>query len=144
MNLIHDIATRELTLGIDDPERAYSEINDLLSDRMSFDKVVEEKHYQDIEEGVIRTKIKTVEGYDLTTSEVIEIYLTLTPTELNMELKVMMQINYDASGWKDNIIYYGYKALFHKYLYADKAHHFEHPMEDKADEIVSRMKDLFS
>jgi len=110
---------------------------------MSFDKVIEEKHYQDIDEGVIRAKINTVEGYDSYTTEKIEMLLTLKPDELNIEMKVQMVISYDADGWKDNIIYYGYKALFHKYLHAGRAHHYEHGMEDKADEIISRLKDLF-
>ena len=143
MNIIHEIDHKKLTLKIDDPERAYSELNNLLSERMSYDKVVEVKHFQDVDEGVLRAKIEATEGMDMYTAEETEIFLVLKPDEMDIELKVEMVTNYDASGWRDNIIYYGYRAFFHKYLYADKAHHFEHYMEDKADELVSRMKDLF-
>jgi len=139
----HDIANKQLSFQIEDQEEAYSEIRSLLAERMSFDKVEEVKHYNDVEEQKIRSKIETVEGYDKYTSEKMDIYLTMTPKQMDLEIKLYMVIDYGSSGWKNSIFYYAYRSLFHKYLYRKDAHVFEEAMEEKIDELTDRLRNVF-
>ena len=89
MNIQEEVVRRRQTLAVDHPESVYPEIRDLLERRMSFDEVIEEKYYTDVEEGNVRSRIKTIEAFDKHTVEQLEIFLVINPDsrELDMQVK---------------------------------------------------------
>jgi hypothetical protein len=143
MEIVEEVARRRETLALDDPERVYSEIRDLLERRMSFDEVREEKYFNDVDEGTIRSRIVTVEGFDRYTHEEIEIYIYISKQsrELDVQIKSKLVTEYDMEGWKDTLWYYAYRSLYEKFLYGKVRHEFEEPVEEKSDELIQRIRD---
>lgn len=130
-------------MALDDPESVYPEIRDLLERRMSFDKVREEKYFHDVEDGTVRSKIVTVEYYDQHSREEIEIYLYISKRsrELDLQIKAKLITHYELEGWKSSLWYYAYRSLYEKFLYGKVRHEYVHAIEQKADQLLQRIKD---
>jgi hypothetical protein len=143
MKIQEEAVRRRQTIAVDHPERAYPEIRDLLERRMSFDHVTEEKYYTDVDEGNVRSKIVTEEGFDRHTAEVLEIYLVINKksNELDIQIKGKLVTTYPVSGWKGNLCYYAYRALYEKFLYGEIRHEWEHAVEEKTEELLHRVRE---
>ena len=133
-------STREYR--VDDSSQAYNEIRDLLNSKMSFGTVHEEKYYNDVDTGTIRSVIETVEVYDNYFAEEMEILLTITDNKVKVELEAELVAKYPTGGWRDNIVYYGYIALFHEFIGLKNAHDYEHAIEGKVEEFFERLDNL--
>lgn len=142
MDITEEVVRRRQTLAVENPGDVYPEIRDLLERRMSFEHVQEENYYHDIDEGTIRSKIVTSEGYDMYTVEKIEIFLVINPgsRELDLQVKAKLVTHYDFEGWKDTLWYYAYRALYDKFLYGEVRHGFEEPVEEKVEELLTRIR----
>lgn len=142
MKIVEEAVRRRQTLEIENPEQAYPEIRDLLERRMSFDKVVEDKYFHDVEEGTVRSRIITTEGFDRYTVEKIEIFLVINPKSSEMDVQVKGKIitKYETEGWKASLWFYAYRALYDKFLYGSARHGFEHAAEEKVDELMTRIR----
>lgn len=142
MKIQEEVERKRQTIVVDEPERVYPEIRDLLERRMTFDHVTEEKYYTDVDEGNVRSRIKTVEAFDKYTQEVLEIYLVINKNsrEVDIQIKGKMVTEYPVQGWKGNLWYYAYRALYEKFLYGEIRHEWEHAVEEKVDELLERVK----
>lgn len=142
MEVTEEVVRRKQTLALDDPKRVYPEIRDLLERRMSFDEVSEEKYFHDVDTGIIRSKIVTTEFYDNKTREEIEIMLHISQEsrELDIQLKAKLVTSYEEKGWKSSLWYYAYTALYEKFLYGEVRHEYVHSVEEKAEELIDRLK----
>lgn len=143
MNIVEEAVRRRQTLVVDDPGEAYAEIRDLLERRMGFDEVVEEKYFNDVEEGRIRSRIVTEEWMDNVTKEELEIYLYIDgkSRELDIQVKGKLETHYEVGGgWKDSLWYYAYTALYEKFLYGSVREGYEHAVEEKVDELFQRLR----
>jgi len=79
MDIVEEAGRRRMTLKLENPGSAYSEMRDLLETRMSFDHVHEEKYFNDVEEGKVRARLETSDGFDRFTNEKLKIFLTIDP-----------------------------------------------------------------
>ncbi len=143
MDIVEEVVRRRQTFAIDDPERAYPEIRDLLERRMSFDEVREEKYFHDVDDGTVRSRIVTIEGYDKWTIEEMEIYLYISKnsSELDLQVKAKLVTTYPTQGWRNTLWYYAYRALYDKFLYGEVRAEYEPFVEEKADQLVRRIRD---
>ncbi|WEL19038.1 hypothetical protein [Candidatus Nanohalococcus occultus] len=143
MKIVEEVGRRRQTLVLDDPGRAYAEIRDLLERRMSFDEVREEQYFNDVDEGTIRSKITTVEGYDKRTVEQLDItlYISKQQRELEIQIRAKMVTEYNTNGPWGTLWWYAYLALYDKFLYGKNRHHWEGAMEEKADELLHRVRE---
>ncbi len=144
MEIEEEVSRKRQTIKVEDPEQAYPEVRDLLINRMSFDHVSEDKYFNDVEEGKIRTKIETTEGYDRYTVELIEIFLTIDKNsrELDLQIKSNLITEYpDHYSYQKTLWYYAYRSLFDKFLYGGVRHAYEPDVEHKTDEILQRIRD---
>lgn len=145
MEIIEEADRRRQTIVLDNPESAYSELRELLESRMSFDHVHEEKYYNDVEEGKIRARLKTVEGYDRFTKEVLEIHLTIKEEEgeLDLQVKALLETTYpDHFSYQKTIWYYAYRSLYDKFLYGSVREGYEPAVEEKLEEFMERMREV--
>jgi hypothetical protein len=142
MDITEEAVRRRQTIVLDDPESAYPELKDLLERRMSFDKVVEEKYYHDIDEGTVRSRINAVEEFDFHTVMELEIFLVIRKDsrELDVQVKGSLVTHYSTEGWKNNLWYYAYRALYDKFLYGEVRHEWEHAVEEKVEELMTRLR----
>lgn len=127
---------------IENPQEVYAELRDLLERRMSFDEVREEKYFHDVGEDRIRSRLTTEEWMDNVTREELEIYLYISKRdrELDIQVKGKLVTHYDLEGWKNSLWYYGYRALYDKFLYGHVRHGYEHAVEEKVDELLERVR----
>lgn len=144
MDIQEEVVRRRQTIAVEDPESVYPEIRDLLERRMSFDHVTEEKYYTDVEEGNVRSRIRTVEAFDKHTREELEIYLVINreSQEVDLQVKGKLVTSYPVSGWKGNLWYYAYRALYEKFLYGEIRHEWEHAVEHKTEELFERVRQV--
>lgn len=143
MDIVEEVARRRTTIGLNDPHSAYPEIRDLLERRMSFDDVVEEKYYNDVDEGIIRSRIKTVEYYDARSKEEMDIYLFISKpqNELDIQIKAKIITTYEVeSPWKRSLWYYAWLSLYDKLLYGKVRHEHVEGVEEKADQLLERVR----
>lgn len=142
MDVVEEAVRRRQTLLLDDPQSAYPEIKDLLERRMSFDHVSEEKYYHDIDEGTIRSKINAVEWFDEETKMDIDIFLVVRQEdrELDLQVKGKLVTHYETEGWKGSLWYYAYRALYDKFLYGTVRHEWEHAVEHKVEDLLTRVR----
>lgn len=144
MEIVEEVVRQRRTFSIKDPERAYPEIRDLLERRMSFDHVKEDQYFNDVDDGVVRSKIVTMEDMDTTSREEIEIYLNISKpqSELDIQVKGKLITAYEVEkGWKNNLFYYAYRALYDKFLYGTVRHGYEHAVEEKVSEMLHRIRE---
>lgn len=144
MDVVEDVERRRLTLKVEDPERAYAEFRDLLQNRMSFSHVHEDKYFNDVEEGLIRARLTTEEGFDKFTKEELEIFLKIhkQKNEMDLQLKAKLVTHYpEKYRYHTTIWYYGYRGLYDKFLYGSVRHGYEHAVEDKVENLITRVRD---
>ena len=143
MDIVEEVARRRTTIALDDPHRAYPEIRDLLERRMGFDDVVEEKYYNDVDEGIIRTRIVTKEYYDARSHEQMDIYIYISKPERELDIQIRAKLVTDYNvevKWKRSLWYYAYLSLYDKFLYGKVRHGHVDGVEDKADQLLERIR----
>ena len=145
MDIVEDVTVRDQEVRTPHPESAYPELRELLESRMSFDHVEEEKYYNDLENGVIRARIKTVEGMDNYTAEILQIYLTVKKESSTVEIKVKgkLETHYPEDfSWQNTVWYYAYRALYDEFVYGSVRAGFEDAVEDKIEELMDRTREV--
>lgn len=142
MDIVEEVIRQKQTLGLEDPEKAYPELKDLLERRMSFDKVREDKYFHDIDTGTVRSRLIAVEHFDNKSREELEIFLFISKesNELDIQIKGKIITHYPTEGWKSTLWYYAYTALYDKFLYGSVRHEYEHAVEEKVEELVERIR----
>ena len=144
MEIVEEVERRRQTIVVEDADSAYSELKSLLDDRMSFDHIHEDKYFNDVEEGLIRARITTVEGFDKFTHEGLEIHITINPEENEMDLQVKSKLltHYpEKYSYQTTVWYYAYRSLFDKFLYGSVREGYEHAVEDKMETLMDRVRD---
>jgi len=143
MDVVEEVARRRVTIALDDPKSVYGELRDLLERRMSFDDVVEERYFNDVDEGTIRSRIVTKEFLDARSREELEIYLFISTEkrELDLQIKAKCVTHYETDvKWKQSLWYYAYISLYDKLLYGGVRKGHEDYIEGKADELLERIR----
>lgn len=144
MDIIEEAGRRRQTIVLDNPDVAYSELRDLLESRMSFDHVHEEKYYNDVEEGKVRARLNTIEGFDRFTREKLEIHITIDPEkgEMDLQVKGMLVTEYpEKFSYQKTVWYYAYRSLYDKFLYGSVREGYEHAVEDKLENLMQRVRE---
>jgi hypothetical protein len=144
MEIIEEALRRRQTLKIRDVDTAYSELRDVLDNRIYFDHVHEEKYYNDVEQGIVRAKIVCEEHMDKHTAGVWEIFLTLNPEkgEMDMQVKAKLETHYPTDKpWQGTLWYYAYRSIFDKFLYGSVREGFEEAVEEKTDDVFHAVRD---
>ncbi|MFB6115467.1 MAG: hypothetical protein ABEK04_04170 [Candidatus Nanohalobium sp.] len=144
MDIVEEAVRRRQTIEMEHPKQAYSEIKDLLENRMAFDEVHEEKYYNDVDGDMIRVKIETEEWMDGETAEVLEIFFKINKAtgEVDIQVKGKLETHYpDEKMWQDTLWYYAYRALYDKFLYGSVREGYEHSVEEKVDTLMTRMRE---
>ena len=144
MEITEEVGRRRQKIVLDNPGRAYSEIKDLLEHRLSYDEVVEEQYFNDVDEGRIRSEVKLVEGFDKFTEEVIEMHISIDKDEGTMELQLKgkMVTEYPTEKkYQQSLWYYAYRSLFDKFIYGEARGGYEHDIESDLDQIVRLVRE---
>ena len=125
-------------------DRAYSEIRDLLTNRISQDEVHEEKYFNDVDTGKIRSKVVMEEQQDKFTFEVHEIFIDINKEErkANIQIKSKLKTEYPTEkDYQTSLWYYAYRALFDKFLYGETRGGYEEDVEEKRDLIIEKLRE---
>lgn len=144
MEIIEEVGRRRQDIRLEDTERAYAEIRDLLTSRISQDEVHEEKYFNDVDSGKIRSKVILEEQMDKFTFEVHEIYIDINKEEkkANIQLKSKLRTEYPTEKkYQQSLWYYAYRALFDKFLYGETRGGYEEDVVEKRDMIVERLRE---
>lgn len=144
MEIVEELVRRRQSLNINNPENAYSELKDLLEQRIGLDEATEEKYFNDIEKGEIKAEIEAVEGMDKFTTSVFEIFITIDKEKhkVDMQIKAKLETHYPTEKpWQGTLWYYAYRSLFDKFLYGSVREGYEEPTEEKADTIMLRVRE---
>lgn len=145
MEIEEEITRRRQTIELEDPEQAYAELRDLLSTRMSFDHVAEEKYFNDVDEGIVRARVETTEHFDRYSRELLELYIKIDKNkgELDLQIKGLIITEYPENyGYQQTLWYYAYRSLFDKFLYGEVRHGYIPAVEEKTDTVMQRVRDL--
>lgn len=143
MEIVEEVARRRVTMALEDPGSAYPEIRDLLERRMPFDDVIEERYFNDVDEGTIRTRIVTKEFLDARSWEEIELYVFISKEqrELDIQIKSKVVTSYPTEvKWKQSLWYYAYISVYDKFLYGSVREEHEEYIDEKADELMERIR----
>lgn len=140
MEITEEAVRRRQELKLREPNKAYSELRDLLNTRMPFDHVHEEKYVNDVDEGKVRSQITAVEALSKYSTQEHEIFMTVDKQTKTMSLQVKAKIvteyptdkNHQQTLW-----YYAYRALFDKFLYGSVREGNEEYVEETADKIIT-------
>jgi hypothetical protein len=144
MEIIEEIGRRRQDIRLEDTDRAYAEIRDLLTSRISQDEVREEKYFNDVDTGKIRSKVILEEQMDKFTFEVHEIFIDINKQEkkANIQIKSKLKTEYPTEkDYQESLWYYAYRALFDKFLYGETRGGYEEDVEEKRDLIVERIRE---
>jgi hypothetical protein len=144
MKITEEVARRRQTLKVEDIDTAYSELRDLLNTRVNVDSVHEEKYYNDVEEGLIRARIRCEDGWGKYSEAVFKIFLTLNPSrsEMDIQIKSKLVTEYpDERPWQDSLWYYAYRSIFEKFLYGTVREGYEEDIEEQTDKILRRVRE---
>ena len=144
MEIIEEIARRRQEIVVENPGRAYSELRDLLENRLSFDEVFEEKYFNDVDEGRIRTKVILVEGQDKFTEEIIEMYLSIDKAsgKAEIEMKGKLETEYPTEkNYQQSLWYYAYRSLFDKFIYGETRGGYEETVNEDLDHILRLVRE---
>ncbi len=145
MEIEEEITRRRQTIELDDPGQAYAELRDLLSTRMSFDHVSEEKYFNDVDEGVVRAKVDTTEAFDRYSIEKLTLFIKIDKQkgELDLQIKGQIITEYPEDySYQKTLWYYAYRSLFDKFLYGEVRHGYIPAVEEKTDTVMQRVRDL--
>ena len=144
MEIIEEIGRRRQDIRLEDTDRAYAEIRDLLTSRISQDEVREEKYFNDVDTGKVRSKVILEEQMDKFTFEVHEIFIDINKQEkkANIQIKSKLKTEYPTEkDYQESLWYYAYRALFDKFLYGETRGGYEEDVEEKRDLIVERIRE---
>jgi len=144
MEIIEELGRRRQEIRLTDTDRAYSEIRDLLTSRISQDEVHEEKYFNDVDTGKIRSKVILEEQQDKFTFEVHEIYIDINREErkANIQIKSKLKTEYPTEkDYQTSLWYYAYRALFDKFLYGETRGGYEKAVEEKRDLIMQKLRE---
>ena len=144
MKITEEVDRRRQNIKVEDPDRAYSELKDLLENRISLDDAHEEKYFNDIEKGQIRAEIEAFEAMDGFTTVQVELFVTIDKSvpEMDIQAKVKLVTNYPTEKpWQGTLWYYAYRSIYDKFLYGSVREGFEEPAEEKLDKIMMRVRD---
>ena len=144
MEIIEEIGRRRQDIRLEDTDRAYAEIRDLLTSRISQDEVREEKYFNDVDTGKIRSKVILEEQMDKFTFELHEIFIDINKQEkkANIQIKSKLKTEYPTEkDYQESLWYYAYRALFDKFLYGETRGGYEEDVEEKRDLIVERIRE---
>lgn len=145
MDITEEVARRRQEIRLQDSSRAYAELKDLLTNRISNDEVYEEKYFNDVDEGKIRSKVVAEEGMDKFTTAVHEIYVDINRSEgkANIQIKAKLVTEYPTEkSYQQSLWYYAYRALFDKFLYGENRAGHEEGVEEKTDKILERLREV--
>ena len=144
MEIIEEVGRRRQEIKLESAERAYAEIRDLLTSRISNDEVHEEKYFNDVDRGKIRSKVILEEQMDKFTFEIHEIYIDINKEErkANIQIKSKLKTEYPTEKkYQESLWYYAYRSLFDKFLYGETRGGYEEGVVEKRDMIVERLRD---
>ncbi|MFB6241286.1 MAG: hypothetical protein ABEJ36_00600 [Candidatus Nanosalina sp.] len=144
MEIIEEVGRRRQDIRLGDTKRAYSEIKDLLENRVGADEVHEEKYFNDVDEGKIRSKVIVEEQMDKFTDAVHEVYIDIDRQErkANIQIKGKLVTEYPTEkNYQQTLWYYAYRALFDKFLYGENRAGHEESVEERTDMILERLRD---
>jgi len=140
MDVTEEVVRRRETLAVDS-DSVYPEIRDLIERRMDFDHVSEEKYYHDTETGTVRSRLRAEQGLDEYTEAEYMIYAVVSPSkELDIQVKGKLITDYSFPNRREAIWYYAYRTLYDKFLYGNVRHGFRPAVEEKTDELITRIK----
>lgn len=143
MEVTEEVARRRQTLKVDDPDRAYSELRDLLNGRMKFSHVHEEKYFNDVDGSDLRAKIETSWGMDRFTAEEMEIFFHVDRDtgEVDIQIKAELETNYPkGKRWQGSLWYYAYRSIFDKFLYGHVRHGYEPAVEERVQDLMEKIR----
>jgi len=138
------LGRRRQEIKLQHVDRAYSEIRDLLTNRISQDEVHEEKYFNDVDTGKIRSKVVMEEQQDKFTFEVHEIFIDINKEErkANIQIKSKLKTEYPTEkDYQTSLWYYAYRALFDKFLYGETRGGYEEDVEEKRDLIIEKLRE---
>jgi len=144
MEIIEELGRRRQEIKLQHVDRAYSEIRDLLTNRISQDEVHEEKYFNDVDTGKIRSKVVMEEQQDKFTFEVHEIFIDINKEErkANIQIKSKLKTEYPTEkDYQTSLWYYAYRALFDKFLYGETRGGYEEDVEEKRDLIIEKLRE---
>lgn len=144
MEITEEILRRRQTLQTDDPEEAYAELRDLLENRIKFSHVSEEKYYNDVDGRNLKAKITTTFGMDKYTAEELEIFFHVDreKSEVDIQVKAKLVTRYpEETNFQNSLWYYAYRSLFDKFLYGEVRHGYEHPVEERVDDLMEKIRE---
>jgi hypothetical protein len=144
MEIVEEVGRRRQDIRLTDAKRAYGELRDLLTRRISADEVYEEKYFNDVDDGKIRSKVVVEEQMDKYTFAVHEIYIDIHRQEqkANIQIKAKLETEYPTEKkYQQTLWYYAYRALFDKFLYGENRAGHEESVEEKTDKILERLRD---
>ncbi|MFB6203056.1 MAG: hypothetical protein ABEK01_01045 [Candidatus Nanohaloarchaea archaeon] len=143
MDITEEVDRRRTTVQLDDPDTAYAEMRDLLTEKMGFDEVSEEKYFNDVDEGRVRTKLKAVEGFDRYSRGEYDILFEVDKKDgkVDIQVKAKLITSYpDEKDYQETLWYYAYRSLFHKFLYGETRAQYREPLKNNLDELMERMR----
>jgi hypothetical protein len=144
MEIVEEVGRRRQEIQLTDAKRAYGELRDLLNRRIGADEVREEKYFNDVDEGKIRSKVVAEEQMDKYTDAVHEIYIDIDRREqkANVQIKGKLVTEYPTEKkYQQTLWYYAYRALFDKFLYGENRAGHEESVEERTDNILERLRE---
>jgi hypothetical protein len=144
MDITEEVGRRRQEIRLADAKRAYGELRDLLTRRISADEVHEEKYYNDVDDSQIRSKIVVEEQMDKYTFAIHEIFVDIhrKDRKANIQIKGKLVTEYPTEKkYQQTLWYYAYRALFDKFLYGENRAGHEESVEEKTDTILERLRD---
>lgn len=144
MEITEEVARRRQTIKLKDPGNAYSELRDLLEEKMSFSGVHEDKYINDVDEGKVQAHISTESSYDKFTGEKIDIYVTIDAEkgEMDFHAKAKLVTEYpEKYPHHETVWYYGYRSLFDKFLYGSVREGYKPAVDEKLETLMTRLRE---
>lgn len=144
MDIVEEVGRRRQDIRLTDSGRAYGELKDLLTNRISADEVYEEKYFNDVDKGKIRSKVVVEEQMDKFTDAVHEVYVDIDRSQekANIQIKSKLVTEYPTEkSYQQSLWYYAYRALFDKFLYGENRAGHEESVEEKTDVILERLRE---
>lgn len=144
MDITEEVGRRRLTIKVEDPERVYSSLKQLLEERIKFSSVNEEKYFNDVDGRDIRSKIVTTFGMDHLTKEEYEIFLHIDreASTADIQLKAKLITSYpEHKKYQQSLFYYAYRSLFDKFLYGETREGYEHAVEERIDMLIEYVRE---
>jgi len=143
MRIIEDVVSKTREYDNTDTSDVYGEIRDLLNNKIGFSSLEEVNYTNDVEEGVVRAKIEGKDFYDKYFIAENDIYLEIKPEKVKITVKGKLVGNYPTDGWKDNLFYYGYVSLLHKFLVSKNQGQYEDWVQGKINNLFDNIEPVF-